>query len=50
MDVKVDGRARKSVGVTANQLYTVASDDRPGTRQLELSVPRGTSVYAFTFG
>lgn len=50
VDVTVDGRARKSVGVTANQLYTVASDERPGTHQLELSVPKGTSVYAFTFG
>lgn len=48
--VKVDGRSRKRVRVTANQLYTVASDERPGTRSLELSVPKGTAVYAFTFG
>jgi cytochrome c biogenesis protein CcdA/thiol-disulfide isomerase/thioredoxin len=48
--VTVDGRERPPVRVTANQLYTVASDERSGTRRLELSVPKGTSVYAFTFG
>lgn len=46
----VDGRPRKSVLVTANQLYTVASDDTTGTRDLELAIPKGTAVYAFTFG
>lgn len=48
--VRVDGAQRRSVDVTANQLYTVASDRRAGTRTLELSVPAGVAVYAFTFG
>ncbi len=48
--VRVDGRPRRSVQVTANQLYTVASDGQPGTRTLDLSVPKGVAVYAFTFG
>lgn len=50
MRATVDGRPRKSVLVTANQLYTVASDDTTGTRDLELAIPKGTAVYAFTFG
>lgn len=48
--VRVDGRARGGVRVTANQLYTVAADRASGTRQLELAVPPGVAVYAFSFG
>ncbi|MCZ4496262.1 MAG: hypothetical protein JWM25_845, partial [Thermoleophilia bacterium] len=46
----VDGARRAGIRVEANKLYTVASDPSAGVRELELAVPEGVAVYAFTFG
>jgi hypothetical protein len=48
--VSVDGERRSDVRVDANELYTVVEGDSFGAGELALDVPRGTSVYAFTFG
>ncbi|MCW2960476.1 MAG: hypothetical protein JWM90_863 [Thermoleophilia bacterium] len=46
----VEGARRAGIRVEANKLYTVASDPSAGVRELELAVPEGVAVYAFTFG
>jgi cytochrome c biogenesis protein CcdA/thiol-disulfide isomerase/thioredoxin len=48
--VTVNGEARDPVLVDGNRLYTVASDDVFGERELELEIPDGVEAYAFTFG
>lgn len=48
--IDVDDAARPAVTIDANQLYTVADDDGLDERTIELAVPPGVAVYAFTFG
>ena len=48
--VKLNGRPLRTVHVTADKLYTLASQKRPQEGLLELSFTPGLSAYAFTFG
>jgi cytochrome c biogenesis protein CcdA/thiol-disulfide isomerase/thioredoxin len=48
--VKLNGRPRPTVHVTADRLYTLATQDRARDGLLELSFTPGLSAYAFTFG
>ena len=48
--MKLNGRPLRTVHVTADKLYTLASQKRPQEGLLELSFTPGLSAYAFTFG
>ena len=48
--VKLNGRALPDVHVTADQLYTLATQKQAQDATLELSFTPGLSAYAFTFG
>jgi cytochrome c biogenesis protein CcdA/thiol-disulfide isomerase/thioredoxin len=48
--VVVDGQRRRTVRVTEDKLYTLASFLQPGDHLLELHLEPGTEAYAFTFG
>jgi len=48
--VKLDGRTLPAVKVTADKLYTLATQRRAQDATLELSFTPGLSGYAFTFG
>jgi cytochrome c biogenesis protein CcdA/thiol-disulfide isomerase/thioredoxin len=48
--VKLNGRALPDVHVTADQLYTLATQKQARDASLELSFTPGLSAYAFTFG
>jgi thiol-disulfide isomerase/thioredoxin len=48
--VVVDGQRRRTVRVTEDKLYTLASFLEPGDHLLELRFEPGTEAYAFTFG
>ncbi len=48
--VTLDGKRRRGVVVTKDQLYTLVSLPRAGEHTLKLDVPAGVSGYAFTFG
>jgi thiol-disulfide isomerase/thioredoxin len=51
VQVSVDGRRVKTVGVRADRLYTlVARPGAPADHTLDLSFSPGTEAYAFTFG
>jgi cytochrome c biogenesis protein CcdA/thiol-disulfide isomerase/thioredoxin len=50
VDVFVNGERRRSVRVTQDRLYTVATLPRRGDALLELRFTRGLAAYAFTFG
>ena len=48
--VKLNGRALPTVHVTADKLYTLATQPRSRDGVIELSFTPGLSAYAFTFG
>ena len=48
--VKLNGRPLRTVSVTADKLYTLATQKRAQEGLLELSFTPGLSAYAFTFG
>jgi hypothetical protein len=48
--VKLNGRPLRTVHVTADKLYTLATQPRSREGLLELSFTPGLSAYAFTFG
>ncbi|HWJ32170.1 MAG TPA: redoxin family protein [Gaiellaceae bacterium] len=50
VQVKLNGRALRTVHVTADKLYTLATQKRAREGLLELSFTPGLSAYAFTFG
>jgi hypothetical protein len=50
VQVVVDGKRRRTVRVTDDKLYTLASFLQPGDHLLELRFEPGTEAYAFTFG
>jgi cytochrome c biogenesis protein CcdA/thiol-disulfide isomerase/thioredoxin len=50
LGVTVDGTRLAPVRVAADDLYQLAHMPAPGPHLLDLSVPRGTTLYSFTFG
>lgn len=48
--VTVDGKRRNAITVDGNRLYTIASEGEFGSHTVELTLPKGTAAYAFTFG
>jgi len=48
--VKLNGRPLRTVHITADKLYTLATQPRAQEGLLELSFTPGLSAYAFTFG
>jgi cytochrome c biogenesis protein CcdA/thiol-disulfide isomerase/thioredoxin len=48
--VAVDGGPPRTIPVTTQKLYTLASFAKTGDHTLKLSFAAGTSAYAFTFG
>jgi hypothetical protein len=48
--VKLNGRALPTVHVTADKLYTLATQKGAREGLLELAFTPGLSAYAFTFG
>jgi cytochrome c biogenesis protein CcdA/thiol-disulfide isomerase/thioredoxin len=48
--VKLNGRPLRTVNVTADKLYTLATQKQSRDGSLELSFTPGLSAYAFTFG
>jgi len=50
LGVVLDGVKQDSVSVLDETLYTVINGDRVGEHVLELIVPAGVKLYAFTFG
>jgi thiol-disulfide isomerase/thioredoxin len=50
LHVTVNGRASRTVNVTADRLYTLVTQKRARDGLLELSFTPGLSAYAFTFG
>jgi cytochrome c biogenesis protein CcdA/thiol-disulfide isomerase/thioredoxin len=50
VDVRVDGRPTRSVGVDGDRLYTLARFDGEREALLELRFAPGVAAYAFTFG
>jgi cytochrome c biogenesis protein CcdA/thiol-disulfide isomerase/thioredoxin len=49
LKVKLDGKALRTVRVTSDRLYTLASLPRPRDGVLDLRFSPGVSAYAFTF-
>ncbi len=50
LSAMVDGGASRRIRVGHDDLYELAHLASPGPHLLTLSVPRGTSLYSFTFG
>jgi hypothetical protein len=48
--VRLNGRKLRSVNVTRDALYTLATQKRARDGLLELTFTPGLSAYAFTFG
>jgi len=48
--VKLNGHELRTVNVTADELYTLVTQQRAREGLLELSFTPGLSAYAFTFG
>jgi cytochrome c biogenesis protein CcdA/thiol-disulfide isomerase/thioredoxin len=48
--VSVDGRRPRPLRIPDDDLYQLADLPTPGPHLLHLTVPRGTSLYSFTFG
>lgn len=48
--VRIDGKQRDDILVDANQLYTISDEGSFGEHIVELTLKRGISAYAFTFG
>ena len=50
VEVLIDGKLHRTVTVSEQKLYTLASLPEPGTHSLELRFEEGVAGYAFTFG
>jgi cytochrome c biogenesis protein CcdA/thiol-disulfide isomerase/thioredoxin len=50
IEVRVDGRRRRTVTVDPHRLYELVRLPRPGEHLLTLTFERGIEAYAFTFG
>jgi hypothetical protein len=50
VQVNLNGHSLKTVNVTADKLYTLATQKSSREGLLELSFSPGLSAYAFTFG